>query len=127
MITVKVAIHVALCAVLLVTVLARLVRTDDRTLERVTLAFWLLAVGAGAGLIAPWAYKLWPEFGRFRIHWATLLLEAGIVAVQLVTARPWQLAVPERFQKQDHFVDANKKVGRTPGRDWPPAPKGPAA
>jgi cation transport ATPase len=100
MISFKVGLHLLLCLVLLATVLARMVRMDGDTREAISVSFWLLAVAAGLGLIAPFAHQLWPEFGRFRIHWTTLAIEAAFVAVQLSTARHWRVAVPSQFQRE---------------------------
>ena len=104
MISLKIFTHLVLCALLLGTVLFRMFRTNEETFEAVRLAFWLLAVAAIVGLLAPWAHHLFPWAGRLRLHWSTLLLEAGIVAVQFVTAKHWQYTVPNQFQRP--FVDS---------------------
>ena len=118
MISTYIALHTLLCVALLLTVLVRLFRTDDQTFEAVRLAFWLLAVAAIIGLLAPWAHKMFPWFGRFKPHASTLLMEAGIVAVQLVTAKHWRTCVPSQFQNSfaqsqydtDHARLANEQA-----------------
>lgn len=79
------------------TCFCRLVRTDTKTHMAVRVAFCLLAAVAGACAVAPFGV-LAPILPADVPSLMQLVLLAGMVIVQGLTARFWKDGVPSHFQ-----------------------------
>ena len=86
--------HEALCAALFYSCFCRAVKSTERVYADVRLAFNALGAVACWGFVAP--------LMGYVPHWFGLALLAAVVAVQWVTARHWQVGVPDRFVKPEH-------------------------
>lgn len=86
------ALHEALCAVLLYSCFYRATRTNPETLLAIRLSFYLLSVSALVATFAPLIMGWEPDA-------VSLLLLASITLVQTVTARFWQQSPPRAFQR----------------------------
>jgi hypothetical protein len=109
------ALHLALSAALFWTCFCRQTRSTVHTTRAdIRAAFWLLSIAAVVIGVAPYASALLPElFPPYTITWPDLLLLAGIVVVQGVTAQHWRDGVPVPFQRED---------GPTQWPHWPWGP-----
>lgn len=82
----------------------RLVKTNDRTVDAILLAFWFMAVAALFLLVAPFlpiAAPIdcpWPV-GTTPV-WAYLLFISSSLGVQIITAAHWVRGVPVHFIKE---------------------------
>ncbi len=94
-------LHLLLSAVLFWTCFCRQFKfTATHTRPDVRWAFVLLSMAALVIAIAPYAHALWPDLAEpYKVRWPDLLLLAGIVAVQAVTARHWRGGVPRDFRR----------------------------
>lgn len=96
------ALHLVLALVLFYTCFCRQTRSTAATTKAdVRGAFWLLSIAAVVVAAAPYGHLLWPElFQPDAVTWPDVLLLAGIVLVQVVTARHWRDGVPTAFLRE---------------------------
>lgn len=88
----KDVIYLALAAALWWTCFCRATRMNKRnTLRPVRWAFALLTTAATVAIYAPLATSYQPD-------WVTVLLLAGIAAVQITTSKYWRHGVPDNFR-----------------------------
>lgn len=88
----KDVIYLALAAALWWTCFCRATRMNKRnTLRPVRWAFALLTAAATVAIYAPLATAYQPD-------WVTVLLLAGIAAVQITTSKYWRHGVPDNFR-----------------------------
>lgn len=94
-------LHLALAVALFWTCFCRQIRfTLAHTRTDVRWAFVLLSMAALVAAVAPYAHLLWPDLAApYDVRWPDILLLAGVVAVQAVTARHWRGGVPRDFRR----------------------------